>query len=129
MNVAIRAHRILLALTNFRKDDVEDSDRLKLSTEQLGTSVGYYQNPGLSGDTIGIFSGGLAWLESGRTASIRYSEIAEVTLTKGKESEGLVLKMHDGKHLLLPVRGQHGRFFDSLEMLRFLDRVLKDLRN
>jgi hypothetical protein len=70
----------------------------------------------------------LAWFEDGRSVAIRFADVSEVTLPSGKESEGLLLKMQDGKELRLPVEGQRGRFFDSMEMLRFLDRVLQDLR-
>ena len=128
MNAAIRAHRILAALSNYRKAGHADDWPSKSSGEHLGEPIGTYRNPGPQGDVIGIFADGLTWIHSGRAVDLRFTDIAEVMLPNGKESEGLLLKVRDGKQIELPVRGRQGRFFDSMEMLRFLDRVTRDLR-
>ena len=128
MNAAIRAHRILAALANYQKVESTDDWPSKPSGEYLGEPIGCYRNPGPQGDVIGVFVEGLTWFESGRAVDLRFADIAEGTLPSGKESEGLLLKVRDGRQLQLPVKGQRGQFFDSMEMLRFLDRVTQYLR-
>jgi len=91
-----------------------------------GAAPGYLNADEIADDVIGIFTNGLIWFEGNNWVELRFSDISELVL--GKESEGLLLKIRDGRQLQLPVRGQRGRFFDSMEMLRFLDRVIEDLR-
>jgi hypothetical protein len=128
MNAAIRAHRILAALANYQKAEQTDSWPLKLAASQLGEPIGCYRNPGSDGEVIGIFANGLTWLEGTDAVGLLFRDIAEVTLPSGKQSEGLLLKMRNGWQHQLPVKGQRGKFFDSMEMLRFLNRVMQDLR-
>lgn len=128
MNTAIRAHRILAAMANYRMAAQTDAWLLKLSNGRLGEPIGYYRNPGLEAEMIGVFSDGLAWYENDRSVAFRFADVSEVVLPTGKESEGLLLKMQDGEQIHLPVRGQRGKFFDSMEMLRFLDRVIHDIQ-
>jgi len=129
MNTAVRAHRILGAMTHYQKASSTDDWLPKLANGQLGQPIGCYRNPGPEGEVIGIFADGLVWYEGGQSIELRFAEVSKVTLPSGKESEGLLLDMQDGKQLRLPVKGQRGHFFDSMEMLRFLDRVMQDLRN
>lgn len=128
MDTAVRAHRTLAAMANYHNASPADDWLQELAYGRLGKAIGCYRNPGPEGEVIGFFADGLAWFEDGRSVAIRFADVSEVTLPSGKESEGLLLKMQDGKELRLPVKGQRGRFFDSMEMLRFLDRVLQDLR-
>lgn len=128
MDTAVRAHRILGAMANYQKANSTDDSLLRLTNGRLGEPIGCYRNPEPEDDVIGIFADGLAWHEGGHSVELRFSDVSKVTLISGKESEGLLLNMQDGKQLRLPVRGQRGRFFDSMEMLRFLDRVMEDLR-
>jgi hypothetical protein len=123
MDTAVRAHRILGAMANYQKASSTDDCLQRLADGRLGEPIGCYRNPGPEGEVIGIFADGLAWHEDGRSVELRFTDVSEVTLPSGKESEGLLLHMKDGKQLLLPVKGQRGRFFDAMEMLRFLDRV------
>ena len=44
------------------------------------------------------------------------------------EINGLKLALRDGSESHIPIRGGRGRFRDAYEFLRFLDRVLADLR-
>ena len=128
MNAAIRAHRILAALTNYQKAEQAYDWPVTLPASHLGGPIGYYRNSGVDGEVIGIFANGLAWIEGAHSVELLFTDIAEVTLPSGKESEGLLLKMRNDGQLKLPVKGQRGKFFDSMEMLRFLDRVMQDLR-
>jgi len=128
MNTAVRAHRILSAMANYQKASSTDDWLPRLADERLGEPIGCYRNPGPEGEVIGIFAAGLAWYEGARSIRLRFTDVSEVTLPNGKESKGLLLNMQDGKQLRLPVKGQLGRFFDSMEILRFLNRVMQDLR-
>ena len=115
-------------MANYHKARPEDEWPLQLSHGQLGEPVGCYRNPGPGGAVIGVFADGLARREGGRSVELRFSDVAEVELPSGKESECLSLRLRDGRQLKLPVKGQRGPFFDSMEMLRFLDRVMHDVR-
>lgn len=127
MHTAVRAHRILTALTNYQEAGKVDDWPAELSGVHLGEPIGWYRNPGPQGDVIGIFADGLGWSQNGQAVDLVFADIVEVTLPSGKESEGLLLMVRDGRQLQLPVKGQRGQFFDSMEMLRFLDRVMQDL--
>ncbi|GAA4337996.1 hypothetical protein GCM10023165_16420 [Variovorax defluvii] len=128
MDTAVRAHRILGAMANCQKANSPGDTLPKLADVRLGDLIGCYQNPGPEGETIGIFADGLAWNEGGRLIELSFADVQEGSLPSEKASEGVLLTMRDGKQFRLPVRGQRGRFFDSMEMLRFLDRVIQDLR-
>lgn len=128
MDAAVRAHRILGAMTNYENIRPTDDELMMRAGGRLGKPIGCYRNPGPDGEVIGILADGLLWHEGGRLVELRYADVSEVKLPSGGVSEGLLLHTQDGKQFRLPVKGQRGRFFDSLEMLRFLDRVMQDLR-
>lgn len=128
MDTATRAHRILAAMANFQKATSTHDLLLQPVDDRLGEAIGRYRNPGVEGVVIDLFADGMAWSEDGCSFEFRFRDVSEVTLPTGKESEGLLLLLRDGKRLNLPVKGQRGRFFDSMEMLRFLERVIQDLR-
>jgi hypothetical protein len=128
MDTSARAYRILGAMANYQKASSTDNWLPKLADGRLGEPIGCYRNPEPEGEVIGIFADGLAWYEGGRSVELRFADVSEVNLPSGKESEGLLVNMQDGRQLRLPVKGRRGRFFDSMEMLRFLDRVTQDLR-
>lgn len=129
MKTATRAYRILRALSNYRS--VEGKDRLGSAPNagELGKVLGLYENPGCPKATITICDAGLFWTQHGRQVTVRYRDIVRVRLAGGKQSETLDLELGDGRRVELPVRGRQGRFYDSLEVLRFLDRVTQDVRN
>lgn len=128
MHVGIRAHRILSALAHYKEAGKADDWPLEVSGEHLGDPIGWYRNPGTQGEVVGIFADGLAWSQDGHPVALKFADIAEVMLSHGKESEGLLLKLRNGTLLPLPIKGRQGRFVDAMEMLRFLDRVMQDLR-
>jgi hypothetical protein len=128
MNAMVRAHRILAALANFRRATAEDEPITKLVDGRLGESIGTYSNPDSESAVIGIFGNGLAWRQDDHLVEVSFIEISNIELPNGKESDGLLLNMRDGRVFRLPVKGRRGRFFDSMEMLRFLDRVTQDVR-
>ena len=128
MNATILAHRILTAIPSYKKFGDTNDWLLKLSNQYLGEPIGCYRNSEFSDDVIGIYTNGLVWFEGDNLIELRFSDISELVLANGKESEGLLLTVQDGRQLELPVKGQRGRFFDSMEMLRFLHRVIQNLR-
>lgn len=128
MNIAIRAHRILSSMENYEKFVPTGHELSALPEVQLGELIGHYRNPGPAGEVIGIFSEGLAWFEDIHVMELRFDNVAELAPAHGKESEALLLKMKDGNQFQLPVKGRRGQFLDSMEMLRFLDRVIQDVR-
>lgn len=128
MNTTVRAHRILVALSNYQKAEYMSAALANLGETHLGQPIGCYRNPVPQNEEIGIFSDGLAWFHKENVVMIPFARITEVTLPNGKESEGLLLTVLDGQQHQLPIRGQRGRFYDSLAVLRFLDRVMKDLQ-
>lgn len=128
MKADVRAHRILSQLSNYKVIGKDNEWPSKLPNGRLGDPIGCYRNPGAEGEVIGIFADGVAFFSAGLVVYLRYVDIVKVSLPSGKESEGLLLTIIDGQQIQLPVKGQHGQFFDSLEMLRFFDRVTKDQR-
>lgn len=126
MNTAIRAHRILTKIENYQESGAADHWIFDAVEGRLGALIGCYINPGEHGEKLGIFADGLAWCKKEHLVELRFADISQVMLTSGKESESLLLKMLDGGEFLLPIRGRQGRFSDSLQVLRFLDRVMQD---
>ena len=115
-------------MANYRKASPTDDWPSELADGRLGEAIGCYRNPEPEGEVVGIFADGMAWLESGRSIKLRFVDLAHAELPSGKESEGLLLLLRDGQRQQLPVKGKSGRFFDSMEILRFVDRVLQDVR-
>jgi hypothetical protein len=128
MNPTARAHRILVPLKNYKKAEPTDDFFLRLSEARLGEPLGCYQNETTSIGNIGVFTEGLSWLDGDNLIVVRYENISEVTLPGDKSSRSLLLKKNDGHSIWLPITGGNEKFFDSLEMLRFLDRVTGEIR-
>lgn len=128
MNVEIRAKRVLSVLPNYQPAP-EVAVAGPAVSETCGRLLGRYRNTDTDVDALWFYETAVIWSASAGTIEIPFKEIDHVTLPAEKESEGLMLKMRDGRNISLPVRGKSGRFFDSMEMLRFFDRVLADLRS
>jgi hypothetical protein len=127
MNVKSRAHRILRPMTRYRQAGAEAPLLVLAEDPVLGTPLGVYQNPEPDRETVTVYAHGIAWGDGARSVRVGFSEIADVDLSNGKESQELLLTLKDRRLERLPIRGRVGRFYDSLEFLRFLSRVLGDL--
>jgi hypothetical protein len=127
-NVEIRAKRILSALPSYQTA-AEISEAAPAGSEAFGSLIGRYQNIETEVGTIWFFETAIVWATLSAVIYIPFKEVEHVGLSAEKESEELALKMRDGRDILLPVEGKRGRFFDSMEVLRFFDRVLADLRS
>ena len=128
METGIRAKRVLVSLANYQMHD-SASDHLRPVIDLgLGRPIGSYCNPEPGHEIVHVFSDGMAWVDNGHENVVRFSEICEMKLSNGKRSEHLILGTEDRRILLLPVKGHRGRLYDSLTMLRFIDRVMEDSR-
>lgn len=88
-----------------------------------------YENALLPENDVGVFSEGLACAKDGKIVCIPFSEIVSCSLMNGKKSNGISLFLSSGASAVLPVTGGSEGFSDSLEFLRFLDRVINDIKN
>lgn len=59
----------------------------------------------------------------------RYSELKSAVVMLEKHPHQVLLHCHDNRSVLVPVdRVSNGKFLDSLEVLRFFDRVIDDMK-
>jgi hypothetical protein len=64
-----------------------------------------------------------------RWEEIKFNEITDVTLNSEKmQATGVIISLSNGETREIPVVGRQGRFLDVFEFLRFLRRVVDDLR-
>lgn len=129
MNTTSRARRILSALDNFRVYSGGGEELGIFKDAGLGDLIGFYCNPGTQAVLVGVFVDGLSWFDKNLVIRVQFSEILEASLIDGKESEGILLATRDGRQLNLPIKGVRGRFYDSMEVLRFVDRAMQDLKD
>lgn len=127
MTPAIRAYRILRPMKNYQKAEASDQWPAELAHGRLGAPIGAYRNPGPDGELIGIFEDGIAWREGSHVTAIRFAELVNVEFPNGKQSRGLLLIMRDGEQRQIPITGGRGQFLDSMEMARFVRRVIEDM--
>jgi hypothetical protein len=128
MKTSIRAQRILGHLANYKKFDPQ-ATRSLLSISYLGEPLGLYENIFILDNDIGIFSDGLVWFKNEDIIPIRFSEIVSTSLPNEKDSKAICLVLNTGKSMSIPFTGGADNFSDSLEILRFLDRVMNDIKN
>ena len=129
METKVRVHRILKPLESFEIFTGEASEASKKSKIFLCLPIGVYKNPGPEGVAVFIYDDGLSWVEAGTQYEVKYDEISSVELLDGKGSSHIVFELVSGKHAEMPILGSRGNFHDSLEGLRFLDRVLADRKS
>jgi len=128
VDVFKRAYRILLPMKNWV--DVRDigSHFMKNEEFNMGDLIGLYKNTSCSDEDVGVFSNGLVWLVNKSIFRINYKDIHSSFLVNGKKSELILIKKINGDEFFLPIKGCRDKFFDSLEFIRFIDRVVGDLR-
>jgi hypothetical protein len=125
MTPRIRAHRILRNTPNYQEARLDNNadDR---HFYELGKPIGAYHNPDPGGEIIEFYDKGICLVERENSILFRYDEILRVMPHTAKQSEQIELALKGDRVLQLPVRGRQGKFRDSMEMLRFLDRVVED---
>jgi catechol 2,3-dioxygenase-like lactoylglutathione lyase family enzyme len=120
ITAAVRAHRCLRRLPEY----TVEPDPNAAFGDALGTRIGTYRNP--DGSPVYVHMDGLRWQGGAQRLYVAYDDIAQVIAPDGENSQVLQVVPADGFPLTLPVRGAHGRFRDSMDMLRFLTRVRED---
>ncbi|MFJ9453170.1 MULTISPECIES: hypothetical protein [unclassified Herbaspirillum] len=130
ITTAMRVHRILKALKNYEHAQPQvDELTCPSRISNLGALLGYYRNSNIEEDVVAIFDQGLTWNDNGNLIVLRFIDVIDVELTDGKNSESLLLKMKGSQTVDLPIKGRHERCYDSLEVLRFLRRVMTDAKH
>jgi hypothetical protein len=132
--VLSRAKRILNAIPNYRPL-VEITDKPETSTgdtmpQSQEIPIGVYQDMRSRDNTWVIVTDvGLHIHRDHQWTSVAYREIANVqTPTDKVQATGLTLQLLSGTTVHLPITGREGKFLDSFEFLRFLNRVTKDIQ-
>ncbi len=125
MNPKSRAHRILRHIKNY--ESAESNDCIDIKTSTLGPFLGTYKNE--DGSNILFYDRGISWTSLGASYFAAYDEIKDVLLVDEKKSKALQIETKGGNSHLLPVDGHNGRFFDSLEVYRYLKRTLSDIQD
>ncbi|MBK1869946.1 hypothetical protein [Taklimakanibacter albus] len=120
MTVERQAKRILIGLSNFSEIEREAGP----GTVLLHNLFGLYRNRLPPHDSVWIYEDGLIWQNGQTHKQIRYAEIDKIILPHDKRSEHLHLLRSDGSMLELPIRGNDGKFYDSLVFLRFLRKAI-----
>lgn len=133
MNARIRAKRILEPLRGFRYIENENEGPAGegpagACTRTLGGIIGCYDNVREENGRIWIYEDGLVWCTENERQSIHFDEIVQVFSRGEKRSVEIKLIKNNGQVLVWPFDGNDGTHFESLEMLRFLDRVMSDRR-
>ena len=125
MNVESRAQRILTHLVGY----VAATDCIlptKINSDgSLGKLICCYANPGE--EDVFIFSEGVAWVDHLSVVEIFYQNILKISAEQSKSTKHIHIKTNDDCSYFMPVVGARGKFLDSMEMLRFLDRIVSDL--
>jgi hypothetical protein len=126
MTAPVRAYRILRKLKNYRDvSAIEDAcDELP---SELGGLIGSYRNFGQNQAIVWFFSEGIAVTDRNGVEAFSFRDIKKVDLPNEKLSQALSVWLWNGACVNLPIQGGEGKFKDSLEVLRFLQRVLADL--
>ena len=128
--VRSRAHRILRHLHAYREQN-GSSLPIILHLAPDEEVLGSYENVAEEfEDTILVTNRRLCTvIQREVVSSVAYEDMEEVALGgDGKSTTEIHITTSDANRLLLSVRGRRGRFRDSLEFLRFLDRAMHDSR-
>ncbi len=131
VSVKSRVARTLRGLRRFIADPTvldEYAGRLRTAA---GDVLGVYQNPdGVPVSRIVVTSRGLYLIGEQGERFLAFDDIANVAGPAQKVQAGdLELSLKSGESIDLPIRGGDQQFRDVFEFLRFLDRVIADLRD
>lgn len=127
MNPYIRAHRILRETCNFISSTDGSAIPKEFSDVSLGAFIGIYQNGSDGIGDVAFFFDGLAWSEDSIMRKVRYDEMTRATVPHGKNDLCVSIQLIRGGEILIPVTGTNGKFFDTMQVIRFINRVVEDL--
>lgn len=134
MNPSVRAYRILNPLQSYEAYSSAGAEERFPVPKDGEEFLGIYRNDlNFPGSNV-LFSSDGIYIGRERDGEVwefvSYSQIQSVDLPAGAKPTHLMLGLCDGRCVLMTIAGvTKGRFFDSLEVLRFLDRVVLDFRN
>ncbi|WP_429930008.1 hypothetical protein [Agrobacterium vitis] len=104
----------------------EVNDKKIFLDNEIGGLIGLYKNSKPIYQILHIYESGIAWTAEERPNLFLYKDVVDIKLPDGKQSLALQIFTNSGFYIL-PVAGHDEKFFDSLEMLRFLRRVVDDI--
>jgi hypothetical protein len=133
MNPLSRAKRILKPMQRFK---AAFKDGLPVNSHQIPISpdeelIGVYENEmGDIRDSVAITSHRILLEVSRQWKSVEFAEITSIETPEPaaveKGDTALTIRLTDGTLVIVPILGQHGKFFDIFEFSRFLARVRED---
>ena len=131
-----RAKRILNHFENYH--DVSSDEELftdnmlkKIHLSDDEKLIGIYRNGNdFTDKLIVVTTFGLHILD-GELRFLNYNDIKDAELPKTKKNvKGFFITLHGGTRLWLTVLGvKNGRFYDAFEFIRFINRVISDLKS
>ncbi len=131
MNVVVRANRILKPMESYRgSNEIAASVINSLELKGNEECIGVYENiVGDLSDCIFITNIGLRFKSSGKKELIPFTKIKNILPPSNKTTDTTITIMLDSDNFTsIEIRNGRGRFKDVFEFVRFLDRVLKDIR-
>lgn len=126
MDNMFRAKKILGPMDSFEiLDNLPEALFRKITPNIMGALVGVYRNsPQFIEDCVVVFENGLQVIGKESTALIYYREVTNIESPKDKVSyNSLKVTLKSGEKFIIPVRNGNGKYRDSFEFLRFIDRV------
>jgi hypothetical protein len=136
ISIKSRIHRTIKDFDNYSEISTSNSvlllDGLELNENE--TPYGVYENVrGVKDGRIVITNLGLHLFSKNHWSFVNYTEIESVSIDlKGSEkqnSEFLRVKLKIKTELLIPVKGNQGKFRDIFQFSRFLNRVIGDIKS
>jgi len=124
MNARVRSHRILGGMKNFTLIH-PDTMQFKENKSDLGRIIGLYQL--CENRSISVYDFGLQINEDANITAIRYDEIESANIDD-KHSKILEVITIEKRKVSLSGFNVGDKFNDALEFLRFIDRVISDLK-
>lgn len=134
MNVLSRVHRILRPIPAFRDLTVGQwpADAPALPNLALGeVALGAYSNDWSNYSDIVLFTTNSIYvLSAGLWSGVAFEQVEGSVAPSNKDNvTGFSLILRDKRTFWLPIGGSRlGRFYDAFEVLRFVNRILEDIR-
>lgn len=125
-----RIKRTLQSLRSFKILEESSSipENLPVGDQEIPLGI-YYNHQSALKECVVITNRSLILERSGTWLPVPYASIIRVSGPADKVNTGkLKLSLDDGTTIPLMITGGRGKFSDSFEFLRFLDRVLGDIR-
>ena len=121
ITVEMRIHRTLSGIKRYSLASGHD--------DKLGEILGIYDNSPMD-DHLTICRNGVFWIEAGVREEICFSNIEKISIKDNDKSTDYLLINSIGKDKIikLAVRGKNGKLSDLFEFMRFLNRVVSDLK-